>query len=86
MEAAVTLAVILIVIAVGARLIHRLNAQHDERIASFRYSGVLPWRDGSSRNRPRSPVDPAGPLLARIRREQPHGERRRPRFFSGRGR
>ncbi|MEU1671439.1 hypothetical protein ABZ752_05335 [Streptomyces roseifaciens] len=86
MEIAVTLAVILGLIAVGSLLIHRLNAQHDERIAGFHYSGVLPWRDSRSRNRPRSPIDPAGPLLARSRREQPHGDRRRRRLFSGRGR
>ncbi|KAB7849129.1 hypothetical protein [Streptomyces mobaraensis] len=84
METAVTLAVMLIVIAVGAFLIHRLNAQHDERIAGFRYSGVLPWRDSRSRNRPRSALDPAGSRLTRNRHEQPHGDRRRLRLFSGR--
>ncbi|MBH1933036.1 hypothetical protein I5Q34_01805 [Streptomyces sp. AV19] len=86
METAVTLAVILIMIAVGALLIHRGNAQHDERIAGFHYSGVLPWRDSRSRNRPRSAIDPAGPLLARNRREQPHGDRKRLPFFSRRER
>ncbi|MBB4892361.1 hypothetical protein FHS39_001372 [Streptomyces olivoverticillatus] len=84
MQTAVTLAVIIIMITLGALLIHRLNVQHDERIAGFRYSGVLPWRDSRSRNRPRSAIDPAGPLLARNRREQPHGDRRRLRLFSGR--
>ncbi|MEV0368286.1 hypothetical protein AB0I10_00365 [Streptomyces sp. NPDC050636] len=86
MEIAVTLALILGLITVGALLIRRLNAQHDERIASFHYSGVLPWRDSSSRKRPRSTIDPAGPLLARNRREQPHGDRGRRRIFSGRRR
>ncbi|GHC50279.1 hypothetical protein GCM10010507_27620 [Streptomyces cinnamoneus] len=86
METVVTLVVILAMVAAGALLIHRLNAQHDERIAGFHYSGVLPWRDGRSQNRPRSAIDPAGPLLARMRREQPHGDRRRLRLFSGRGR
>ncbi|MFI1968904.1 hypothetical protein BLA24_24030 [Streptomyces cinnamoneus] len=86
MEIAVTLALILGLIAAGALLIHRLNAQHDERIANFRYSGVLPWRDSRSRKRPRSAIDPAGPLLARNRREQPHGDRGRRRVFSGRRR
>ncbi|MFI1183897.1 hypothetical protein ACH4UT_30745 [Streptomyces sp. NPDC020799] len=83
MQTAVTLAVI-IMIAVGAFLIHRVNAQHDERIAGFRCSGVLPWRDSRSRNRPRSAIDPAGLRLTRNRHEQPHGDRRRLRLFSGR--
>ncbi|WP_179080935.1 hypothetical protein [Streptomyces rectiverticillatus] len=86
MEIAVTLAVILGLVAVGALLIHRLNAQHDERIASFHYSGVLPWRDSRNRKRPRSANDPAGPLVARNRGEQSHGNRVRRRIFSGRGR
>ncbi|MEV6740095.1 hypothetical protein AB0N14_25375 [Streptomyces sp. NPDC051104] len=86
MEIAVTLALILGLIAVGALLIRRLNAQHDERIASFHYSGVLPWRDSRSRKRPRSTIDPAGPLVARNRRAQPHGDRKHRRIFSGRRR
>ncbi|MFD0394066.1 hypothetical protein ACFQ3Z_24050 [Streptomyces nogalater] len=35
-------AVLLVLIAVGAVLIHRLNAQHEERIADFHYSDALP--------------------------------------------
>ncbi|KJY42184.1 hypothetical protein VR41_08960 [Streptomyces sp. NRRL B-1568] len=83
MEIAVTLVLILGLVTVGALLIRRLNAQHDERIAGFRYSGVPPWRDSRSRKRPRSAIDPAGPLLARNRREQPHGDRGRRRILSG---
>ncbi|MFF7729233.1 hypothetical protein [Streptomyces sp. NPDC008001] len=84
MEIAVTLAVILGLIAVGSLLIHRLNVQHAERIASSRYSGVLPWRDSRSRKCPRSAIDPAGPLLARSRRAQPSGDSEHRRIFSGR--
>ncbi len=35
-------AVLLVVIAIGVVLIHRLNAQHDERIAAFHYGDALP--------------------------------------------
>ncbi|MCP3766986.1 MULTISPECIES: hypothetical protein [unclassified Streptomyces] len=35
-------AALLVLIAIGVALIHRLNAQHDERIAAFPYSDVLP--------------------------------------------
>ncbi|MGW1074999.1 hypothetical protein [Streptomyces sp. NPDC002537] len=86
MQIAITLVVILAAVAVGILLIHLLNRQHDERIAGFRYSGVLPWRDSRSRNRPRSEIDPTGPLIARTRREQQHEDRGRRGLFSGRGR
>ncbi|MFI5687232.1 hypothetical protein [Streptomyces sp. NPDC051636] len=38
----IAVAVLLVVIAVGIALIHRLNAQHNERIADFHYSDALP--------------------------------------------
>ncbi|MGW7546173.1 hypothetical protein ACWGKQ_34465 [Streptomyces sp. NPDC054770] len=38
----IAVAVLLVVIAVGVVLIHRLNAQHGERIAAFHYSDALP--------------------------------------------
>ncbi len=57
----ITVAVLLVLIAVGVVVIHRLNGQHDERIAAFHYSDVLP---GIGR-RPRRPrptaVDAAAP-------------------------
>lgn len=37
METVVTVIVLLAMIALGVLLIHRLNAQHNERIASFPY-------------------------------------------------
>lgn len=42
MEAVVTAALIIAVIAMGIVLIHQLNAQHDARIAAFRFSDALP--------------------------------------------
>ncbi|MFI6037026.1 hypothetical protein ACIBBD_23195 [Streptomyces sp. NPDC051315] len=39
---AITVAAIPVLIAVGVVLIHRLNGQHNERIAAFPYSDALP--------------------------------------------
>ncbi|MFI8349083.1 hypothetical protein [Streptomyces sp. NPDC085596] len=60
-------AVLLILIVIGVFLIRRLNAQHDARIADFRYSNALPGigrrlrgRHGSTaRRRPSAPGVPA---------------------------
>ncbi|MEU2930705.1 hypothetical protein ABZ636_37665 [Streptomyces sp. NPDC007251] len=38
----IAVAVLLVVIAVGVVLIHRLNTQHNERIDAFHYSDALP--------------------------------------------
>ncbi|MEU2725622.1 hypothetical protein [Streptomyces smyrnaeus] len=46
-------------IALGVLLIHRLNAQHDQRIAAFRYSAALPVRGGRRRRKRRRPADSA---------------------------
>ncbi|WP_431047174.1 hypothetical protein ACQUSR_33660 [Streptomyces sp. P1-3] len=58
METVITTAVILAMIALGVLLIHLLNGQHDQRIAAFRYSDVLPVRGSRSRKR-RRPADGA---------------------------
>ncbi|WP_186318987.1 hypothetical protein [Streptomyces sp. SAJ15] len=58
METVITTAVILAMIALWVLLIHLLNAQHDQRIAAFRYSDVLPVR-GGRRRKLRRPVDGA---------------------------
>ncbi|ALO09479.1 hypothetical protein AQF52_3885 [Streptomyces venezuelae] len=42
METLITIAVIALLIALGTRLIHRLNAQHDERIAAHHFSDPYP--------------------------------------------
>ncbi|WP_460106685.1 hypothetical protein [Streptomyces sp. YKOK-J1] len=47
---AIAAAVLLVLIVVGGVLIHRLNAQHDERMADFPYSDALP---GVGRHRTR---------------------------------
>ncbi len=38
----IAVAALLVLIAVGAALLHRLHARHDERIAAFPYSDALP--------------------------------------------
>ncbi|MFE0879449.1 hypothetical protein ACFW4X_32000 [Streptomyces smyrnaeus] len=58
MDALVTVVVVIAMIALGVLLIHRLNAQHDQRIAAFRYSAALPVRRSRRRKR-RRPADSA---------------------------
>jgi hypothetical protein len=57
----ITVAVLLALIALGAVLIHRLNAQHDQRIADFHYSDVLPGVGRRPRRRRPSAVDVTAP-------------------------
>ncbi|MFJ3302977.1 hypothetical protein ACIPSA_07640 [Streptomyces sp. NPDC086549] len=57
----IAVAVLLLLIAVGVVLIHRLNGQHDERIAAFHYSDVLPGIGRRTRRRRRSAVDATVP-------------------------
>jgi len=52
METFVTVVVILAMVALGAFLIHRLNNQHDERIATFRFSRSLPAVRGPAPSAP----------------------------------
>ncbi|MET9438405.1 hypothetical protein [Streptomyces sp. NPDC006551] len=42
METLITLAAGALLIALGMRLIHRLNAQHDARIAAYHFSDPFP--------------------------------------------
>ncbi|MFD7438828.1 hypothetical protein [Streptomyces sp. NPDC059861] len=46
METLVTIAVIVLAIGIGMRLIHLLNAQHDARIAAYHFSAPLPRPPG----------------------------------------
>ncbi|AQT75580.1 MULTISPECIES: hypothetical protein [Streptomyces] len=46
METLVLIAVIILAIAIGMRWIHLLNAQHDARIAAYRFSDPLPRPPG----------------------------------------
>ncbi|MFG2638665.1 hypothetical protein ACGFX8_33660 [Streptomyces sp. NPDC048362] len=64
METVVTVAVIIFVIIAGILLIHRLNAQHDERIGAFRYSDAVPGIGRRTRRSPRAAV-PKGPSCRR---------------------
>lgn len=58
METVITVAAILAMIAMGVFLIHQLNAQHDARIASFRYGEAI---QGLGRRRPRRHRPGTGP-------------------------
>ncbi|RSS89968.1 hypothetical protein EF903_13160 [Streptomyces sp. WAC05292] len=42
METVITLVAAALLIALGTRLIHRLNAQHDARIAAHHFDGPYP--------------------------------------------
>lgn len=58
----IAVAVLVVLIAVGVVLIHQLNGQHDERIAAFHYSDVLPGVGHRPRRRRRSTVDASVPM------------------------
>jgi hypothetical protein len=70
MEAAVTVAAIIFVITVGMVLIHRLNAQHADRIRAFRYSDALPGIGRRNRRSPPAPAPEAPPADAPRREER----------------
>ncbi|KES06258.1 hypothetical protein BU52_16145 [Streptomyces toyocaensis] len=55
MNALLTAAAFLVLVAVAAYVIHRLNLQHADRIAAYRYSAPLPGRRGRG-----TPQPPAG--------------------------
>ncbi|CAM5631999.1 hypothetical protein SHIRM173S_11975 [Streptomyces hirsutus] len=57
----IAVAALLVLIAVGVALIHRLNAQHDERIAAFHYSDALPGIGRRTRRHRRPAVDATAP-------------------------
>lgn len=57
----IAVAVLLLLVAVGVVLIHRLNGQHDERIAAFHYSDVLPGTGRRPRRGRRRAVDASVP-------------------------
>ncbi|MDK1348988.1 hypothetical protein QNO09_38215 [Streptomyces sp. 378] len=59
MNAYLAAAGILILVAVGAYVIHRLNLQHADRIAVYRYGSPLPGRRGRG-----TPQPPSGPDAA----------------------
>lgn len=77
MNAFLTTAAFVVLIAVAAYVIHRLNLQHSDRIAEYRYSSPLPGRRG--RGTPQLPVEPD-------RSESPTAGERRDHRDGGRGR
>ncbi|GGQ76752.1 hypothetical protein [Streptomyces asoensis] len=72
METVVTVAGIILVIIAGMILIHRLNAQHDDRIGAFHYSDTLPGIGRRTRKGPRAAV-PKGPPADAARNEDRQG-------------
>jgi hypothetical protein len=77
MNAFLTAAAFMVLIAAGAYVIHRLNIQHADRIAVRRYSPALPGRRGRS-----TPQPPVGS----DRSESPIAGERRDHRDGGRGR
>ncbi|MFF3464905.1 hypothetical protein [Streptomyces sp. NPDC002619] len=77
MNAFLTAAAFVVLIAAAAYVIHRLNIQHADRIAVHRYSDALPRRRG--RGTPQPPVGPD-------RSESPTPGERRDHRDGGRGR
>jgi hypothetical protein len=77
METFVTVVALLAMVALGAFLIHRLNNQHDERIAAFHY--------GRSRSAARGPA-PSAPQQVRGRTAPSGTGDRRDHRDGGRGR
>jgi hypothetical protein len=77
MNALLTAAAFLVLIAAAAYVIHRLSMQHADRIAVHRYSAARPSRRG--RGAPRPPVEPE-------RSPSPSAGERRDHRDGGRGR
>ncbi|MEU9350155.1 hypothetical protein AB0D65_03850 [Streptomyces griseoloalbus] len=76
MNAFLTAAAFVVLIAAAGYVIHRLNLQHADRIAVYRYSAPLPGRRG------RGTPHPVGP----DRSESPTTGERRDHRDGGRGR
>ncbi|MFD3562409.1 hypothetical protein ACFWVU_22425 [Streptomyces sp. NPDC058686] len=62
MEAIILIGAIVLVTLLGTRLIHRINARQDARIASHTFSDAMPGVGRRSRKHHRRvPADPSGP-------------------------
>ncbi|MFF6915344.1 hypothetical protein [Streptomyces sp. NPDC012466] len=59
----------LVLVAVAAYVIHRLNLQHADRIAVYRYGSPLPGRRGRVTPQPPSGPDPSGSPATGERRD-----------------
>ncbi|MET9576540.1 hypothetical protein ACLQ2D_20995 [Streptomyces sp. DT199] len=77
MNTFLTTAAFVVLIAAAAYVIHRLNLQHADRIAVYRYSSPLPGRRGHG-----GPQLPVGP----DRSVPPTADERRDHRDGGRGR
>ena len=53
----ITLAAVALLIALGMRLIHRLNAQHDARIAAHHFSDPFPAISRPPGHSPHTPTE-----------------------------
>ncbi|GGO89400.1 hypothetical protein [Wenjunlia tyrosinilytica] len=84
MVTGITVAVILAMIAVGVVVIQMLNAQHEQRIETFRYSDVLPKRRGRAERtqRPGAPDDAATETPEQEHRGESRRRLMRPRHDS----
>ncbi|MCZ0980266.1 hypothetical protein O1L60_18205 [Streptomyces diastatochromogenes] len=59
METLIALAAVAVLIALGTRLVHRLNAQHDARIAARHYSDPFPAIFRPPGHSPHTPTEQA---------------------------
>ncbi|MEU9960649.1 hypothetical protein [Streptomyces sp. NPDC050982] len=82
METFVTVVVILAMVALGAFLIHRLNNQHDERIAAFRFSRSLPAVRGPAPSAPKQDPGHAAAIGTSDRPRRDDGGRGRLRAWA----
>ncbi|WP_436991081.1 hypothetical protein [Streptomyces sp. enrichment culture] len=83
MEIGITVAVTIGVIMLGALVIHRLNAQRDERITTFRYSDTQSGPGGPD-TKPKRWRPTGGPPGTPVRREHRGGHPGRRRFAPAR--
>ncbi|MFD9073917.1 hypothetical protein [Streptomyces lasiicapitis] len=77
METVVTVIALLALTALGVLLIHRLNTQHNERIASFHYGRPRATMRTPAPPVPPKPDTPAGPTATGDRRDHRVGGRGR---------
>jgi hypothetical protein len=78
MNAFLTATAFVVLIAAAAYVIHRLNLQHADRIAVYRYSSPLPGRRG--RGTPQPPVGPDRSLSPTAGERRDHRDGGRGRF------
>jgi hypothetical protein len=77
METFVTVVALVAMVALGAFLIHRLNNQHDERIATFHYGRSRPAARGPAPSAPQKVRGRAGTSGTGDRRDHRNGGRGR---------